>query len=381
MSLKFFYTLCKAVMRIAFCLIVISSKAFANDPSFDCSEAYAADELAICNNDELADLDLQISDWFSYISATYDLETAKTISLPFLKKRSLCGANSHCIKKIQVREIYAFSNLERALRSQKPNQISANRARQDDAQGTTQEFFDKLDAENTPDEHLNTRTNGPSFNCDNAKKLDEITICKDEKLSELDLNLHEQFNLHKKDLDKKEGYNTQKWFLKKRRACKADATCIGKIYNEALNKYKTLYEVGFASQTNSNAEPDRGETEVNSNNNPINISASPSNNDDYTGLKLIAFILIALYLIYICYVDDNADKCPSCGTFNWHSKAESYEILDRKMRLGTFDMPTQHNGFIHHHYRNYIYYDEVIRYNFSCKCCGNKWSSVRKKRG
>lgn len=80
-------------------------------PSFDCRKASTPDELAICANPELGDLDSLIATAYGQLRAQLGKQTANRIHLPYLRARQACGGNAFCIMQRQANEIPAFEAL------------------------------------------------------------------------------------------------------------------------------------------------------------------------------------------------------------------------------------------------------------------------------
>lgn len=88
-------------------LLVFAGQAFAANASFDCSKAKRADEVAICNNDELAAKDRNTTILFEELKR-YDRGRAIAVSKEFLKKRHACKGDADCISTEQDRAVAAF---------------------------------------------------------------------------------------------------------------------------------------------------------------------------------------------------------------------------------------------------------------------------------
>jgi hypothetical protein len=111
--------------------------------------------------------------------------------------------------------------------------------------------------------------------------------------------------------------------------------------------------------------------------------ATPLQNIFTPDFQIKAVFLLGLaaaaYLLFLYIRWNSSDKCPSCGTVNWHRSAEKADLLDRKMRLGTRNNPTYRDGLINYRFAYFIYYDEIIRFHMKCKKCGRRWTVVRNK--
>jgi uncharacterized protein len=79
-------------------------------PSFDCRKAQAPDELAICSDSRLAELDQAASIAFSQATQKYKNE-AQAAARDTLAARHSCGADRLCILDQQVNAIDTYSGL------------------------------------------------------------------------------------------------------------------------------------------------------------------------------------------------------------------------------------------------------------------------------
>jgi uncharacterized protein len=80
---------------------------------------------------------------------------------------------------------------------------------------------------------------GQSFNCRYARQPDEVTICGDRRLSQLDERLSARFyrlrnRLGGRELDRLE--RTQAIWLSRRSGCGSDADCIEEAYVSRLDR-------------------------------------------------------------------------------------------------------------------------------------------------
>ena len=105
----FFKTLCwVAIIAIS----ANNSFAFASGkPSFDCAKASAPDEVAICSNTELSNLDRLISSGYGFLLQRLGKKTANKIHLPFFRTRQECGSDEFCIRDVLLGEIPSFTSL------------------------------------------------------------------------------------------------------------------------------------------------------------------------------------------------------------------------------------------------------------------------------
>ena len=80
-------------------------------PSFDCSNASAPDEYAICRNAELSKLDWLMNSGYRFLLQRLGKKTANKIHLPFFRARQECGSDESCIRDVQLSEIPSFTAL------------------------------------------------------------------------------------------------------------------------------------------------------------------------------------------------------------------------------------------------------------------------------
>lgn len=82
---------------VAVLMIFIPSMALAQAPSFDCALATSADEIAICADPELAELEQTLADAFQALTDQQGFKAAKSIATPILVQRRQCGSDAQCI--------------------------------------------------------------------------------------------------------------------------------------------------------------------------------------------------------------------------------------------------------------------------------------------
>lgn len=76
-------------------------------PSFDCKKATKPTESAICNNSELASLDVENMKFYKQAKG-HDATTTKNILSKSIKNKYACGTNVQCISESYKRSIAAF---------------------------------------------------------------------------------------------------------------------------------------------------------------------------------------------------------------------------------------------------------------------------------
>lgn len=77
-------------------------------PSFDCSRARTEDEIAICANKELAQMDAEVSSLYRDKVrglGRIGLQSAKAIQRSWLRARSDCGGDEACLKSVYRRRL------------------------------------------------------------------------------------------------------------------------------------------------------------------------------------------------------------------------------------------------------------------------------------
>lgn len=81
---------------------ILSYTATAQSPSFDCSKARYPDEVAICRNPELAQLDDVAAAAYAYLKSTRGRAFADQIGIPFWRLRQACQYDVACIRQRQI---------------------------------------------------------------------------------------------------------------------------------------------------------------------------------------------------------------------------------------------------------------------------------------
>ncbi len=237
---------------------------------------------------------------------------------------------------------------------------------------------------------VQTHATSPSFNCSQANKPDEIAICGNETLASNDVMMNDEYIGMKERIGKGEGNRLAKQYLRRRRSCGGDVGCINQIQTEAIAAYRSQGREESNSYSNTNTgslETDNSIERSSSSRAFLDTSFEAiSNLQKASGYDPFVFYLgCGLFLLgsvsYLIYRWTNTESCPSCGATNWHSNAEQSDLLDRKMRMGTYDRTTYYDGYTQHNPTNYLYYDEVYRFHMKCKNCGHRWQVIRKKRG
>jgi len=83
----------------------------------------------------------------------------------------------------------------------------------------------------------------PSFNCVTDRAPDEVTICGNTALSQLDRQLGNLYGAVREGLDPNQQQalrDTQRIWLRQRSACGRDASCIARLYQERISQLRTM---------------------------------------------------------------------------------------------------------------------------------------------
>lgn len=105
--------------KLAFPLLIsvtisqLGSYAFAQAPSFDCSKSSTSDEIAICRDAELAQLDVSYANLFETARNTSNHDQAVKIARQSLRLRRSCGGDHECIKSVFLSAIHELTPLTR----------------------------------------------------------------------------------------------------------------------------------------------------------------------------------------------------------------------------------------------------------------------------
>ncbi len=87
-------------------LACVPTASFAGSPSFDCQKAKTPDEIAICGDPALSDLDSLVSQAFQTFEPSF--QPKRKIALAFLKDRASCGGDNACIAAVQARALETY---------------------------------------------------------------------------------------------------------------------------------------------------------------------------------------------------------------------------------------------------------------------------------
>jgi uncharacterized protein len=172
-------------------------------PSFDCKRAGSEDEVAICQNNELAEKDGVLAQLFrSKLRQEVPsvIKVTKAEQREWLRSRRLCKADIACLNRIYDLRLTSLSSNLPTIPSQR------------------------------------TSVSFPSFDCNKALTADEIVICQNSELSEKDRSLARLFNSKLRQevpsaikVTKAE----QREWLRSRRSCGANVACLHKSKRSA----------------------------------------------------------------------------------------------------------------------------------------------------
>lgn len=112
---------CASVIAALFMVIPIDARAAA--PSFDCDNARAKDEVAICSSSELSMLDGLMDEGFRFLKGSMSASQARQIAHSLLSARQACGADTECIMKTQIEAINTYQRYGAPLKL--PDGVSA----------------------------------------------------------------------------------------------------------------------------------------------------------------------------------------------------------------------------------------------------------------
>lgn len=81
-------------------------------PAYTCKDSKSASELVVCQNQELAVLDIRLNATYSGVQSRMteaELKTFRDQQRAWVKERDKCGADSGCIKALYVSRIQQLS--------------------------------------------------------------------------------------------------------------------------------------------------------------------------------------------------------------------------------------------------------------------------------
>lgn len=92
------------------CVLALTP-ALAQPPSFDCSLATHADEIAICADPGLSALESTYARGFAYVRETVGQKQAMSIAKSTLRKRRACGDDPQCLETVLQEAIATFQDM------------------------------------------------------------------------------------------------------------------------------------------------------------------------------------------------------------------------------------------------------------------------------
>lgn len=90
----------------AMVLLLSADSAVADGPSFDCTNARTKDELAICADAILSDIDKLINKAFSEFKPEF--KSKREVARAFIADRNMCESDAACIASVQARTIETY---------------------------------------------------------------------------------------------------------------------------------------------------------------------------------------------------------------------------------------------------------------------------------
>ena len=80
-------------------------------PSFDCNQATADDEIAICSSSQLSELDNLMAAGFQFLRLHLGKTQANKVAKPLLSLRQSCGSDADCIMQRQIDAVETYRKL------------------------------------------------------------------------------------------------------------------------------------------------------------------------------------------------------------------------------------------------------------------------------
>jgi uncharacterized protein len=91
-----------------------SGPALSQQPSFDCATDHGADEVTICGNYALAQLDRQLADLYTAVRGRLDASQQAALrdsQRVWIRQRAACGRDANCIARVYQERIPQLSGL------------------------------------------------------------------------------------------------------------------------------------------------------------------------------------------------------------------------------------------------------------------------------
>ena len=99
------------LLLITLSFLLASTAAFAASPSFDCTKAKAPDEIAICGDEQLSQLDRLAALGYDEARRASGRSSVRSAAREGLAARRACGGDKDCILQAQVATIQRFQML------------------------------------------------------------------------------------------------------------------------------------------------------------------------------------------------------------------------------------------------------------------------------
>ena len=212
----------RLVLRISILVgalaLVFAHGAAAQEPSFDCRQARTPTESVICADARLSELDRITTLAFSIGKRRGDSADFVAKAHALLSARDACKADKTCVqaKLVEALEYYQKQGISVAA----PDWVLDPHAK-------------PAPAESAPDS-----AEQASFDCRRARSPNEITICSDAHLRELDRITTLAFKTGKQREDSDDFVTEAQALLMARLACQADKRCILDNLVESLQFYQ-----------------------------------------------------------------------------------------------------------------------------------------------
>lgn len=87
--------------------LVMAQPVWAQEPSYDCTQAEAPDEVTICDSAVLSTLEAAGAEAFAQVSQDHEA-AAEAIARPALQARYECGADAACIADVLMQALYSY---------------------------------------------------------------------------------------------------------------------------------------------------------------------------------------------------------------------------------------------------------------------------------
>ncbi|MCY6381038.1 lysozyme inhibitor LprI family protein [Hoeflea prorocentri] len=125
--MRHFNKLSNTFAIVVLCAASIAWVTAAGAASFDCSQAKAADEKAICSDAQLSAMDSQMAGlWYGYKAMPLLMGASgnrQDEAQAFLKSRTACGADTACLTKLYEQRIATLQkNIDWAVKNYCGNQ-------------------------------------------------------------------------------------------------------------------------------------------------------------------------------------------------------------------------------------------------------------------